>query len=516
MAIQISNVTVIDSNRQLTNIAAADATTVASLVAAGVVTTTATQTLTNKTIVATSATKLATARTIGGVSFDGTANINLPGVNAAGSQDTSGNAATATKLATAVTIGGVSFDGSLSINLPGVNATGNQDTSGNAATATRLATARTINGTSFNGTANITVPVNTSPKSDAIEYNIPFVSSVTSGNQSLYTDSIASLKYNPSTNTLTVPTIVADLTGNASTAASATTATTLATARAINGTNFDGSASITTSSWGTSRNLTIGSTAKAVNGSVNVAWSLAEIGAAATSHTHAAGDITSGTMATARLGSGTASTSTWLRGDSSWQALPVASTTVDGIVTTGAQQFSGTKRFQSPLVIPDGTEAQLVVEKTGTSANYSYLYNNGTHVGVHDLTGAKGLFSVNLSAAAEFNFNSGFGVPAAAYGCRAWVNFNGTGTLAIRGSGNVSSVTDNGTGAYTVNFANAMPDVNYCVSLAGTDVASGQDYPKIQTATSHATAPTTMTTTAVRVGGNTSSDWNVFCVAIFR
>jgi len=47
------------------------------------------------------------------------------------------------------------------------------------------------------------------------------------------------------------------------------------------------------------------------------------------------------------------------------------------------------------------------------------------------------------------------------YACRAWVNFNGTGTVAIRGSGNVSSITDNGTGDYTVNFTTAMPDANY-------------------------------------------------------
>jgi hypothetical protein len=47
------------------------------------------------------------------------------------------------------------------------------------------------------------------------------------------------------------------------------------------------------------------------------------------------------------------------------------------------------------------------------------------------------------------------------YKCRAWVNFNGTGTVAIRASGNVSSITDNGTGDYTVNFSTAMPDANY-------------------------------------------------------
>ena len=71
--------------------------------------------------------------------------------------DVTGNADTATALATARNIGGVSFDGSANINLPGVNTSGNQDTSGNAATATALETARTIAGQSFDGTGNITI-----------------------------------------------------------------------------------------------------------------------------------------------------------------------------------------------------------------------------------------------------------------------------------------------------------------------------------------------------------------------
>lgn len=61
---------------------------------------------------------------------------------------------------------------------------------------------------------------------------------------------------------------------------------------------------------------------------------------------------------------------------------------------------------------------------------------------------------------------------------RAWVNFNGTGVVAIRAAGNVSSITDNGTGDYTVNFASAMPDANYvaggCGSLAGATDARRQ------------------------------------------
>ena len=107
--------------------------------------------------------KLKTARTIGGVSFDGSSNINLPGVNsnqtdakltwagtaatatsasyATTSSMTTGNAATSTTLETARTIGGVRFDGSANINLPGVNTSGNQNTSGNATTATTATTA---------------------------------------------------------------------------------------------------------------------------------------------------------------------------------------------------------------------------------------------------------------------------------------------------------------------------------------------------------------------------------------
>lgn len=152
--------------------------------------------------VADSATKLTTARTINGVSFDGSANITvadstklpLAGGTMTGAisfaagqtwptfnQSTTGNAATATKLATARTIGGVSFDGSANIVLPGVNTTGNQNTTGNAATATKLATARTINGVAFDGTADVTItaqPVFAQQHSDNTSNGIPFAAGV--------------------------------------------------------------------------------------------------------------------------------------------------------------------------------------------------------------------------------------------------------------------------------------------------------------------------------------------------
>jgi len=68
-----------------------------------------------------------------------------------------------------------------------------------------------------------------------------------------------------------------------------------------------------------------------------------------------------------------------------------------------------------------------------------------------------------IDSSQNLRFNSGFGSVQTAYGVRAWVNFNGTGTVAIRGSGNVSSITDEGAGLYRVNFSSAMPDGNYAV-----------------------------------------------------
>ena len=91
-------------------------------------------------------------------------------------------------------------------------------------------------------------------------------------------------------------------------------------------------------------------------------------------------------------------------------------------------------------------------------------------------TGGTSATKMSIDAAGLLKFNSGYGSAATAYGCRAWVNFNGTGTVAIRASGNVSSITDNGTASYTVNFATAMPDVDYVItgSCGSTGSSSGQ------------------------------------------
>jgi hypothetical protein len=79
-----------------------------------------------------------------------------------------------------------------------------------------------------------------------------------------------------------------------------------------------------------------------------------------------------------------------------------------------------------------------------------------------------------FDSSANFKFNSGYGSVATAYGCRAWVKFNGIGTVSINASGGVTSITDNGTGDYTVNFAITFPDANYALAATcDADVTNG-------------------------------------------
>jgi hypothetical protein len=97
---------------------------------------------------------------------------------------------------------------------------------------------------------------------------------------------------------------------------------------------------------------------------------------------------------------------------------------------------------------------------------------------------------------------------APVYAARAWVNFNGTGTVAIRASGNVSSITDNGTGDYTINFTTAMPDANYAANSTNT-TATGAVSTSIQ-------SPTTTTLGVVSYLGASAADQAIVCVSVFR
>jgi hypothetical protein len=127
--------------------------------------------------------------------------------------------------------------------------------------------------------------------------------------------------------------------------------------------------------------------------------------------------------------------------------------------------------------------------------------------------------SILANGSGDLQMNSGYGSNATAYGCRAWVNFNGTGTVAIRASGNVSSITDNGTGDYTVNFTTAMPDANYSPVIA---ISRSPESFCSNIATNNATggdvAPTTSAIRVVSNGGAGRGGFDVayFAVAVFR
>jgi hypothetical protein len=105
------------------------------------------------------------------------------------------------------------------------------------------------------------------------------------------------------------------------------------------------------------------------------------------------------------------------------------------------------------LVLQSSGGGQITIQEPATASNFTVT-----------LPAADGT-SILANGSGDLQMNSGYGSVATAYGCRAWVNFNGTGTVAIRASGNVSSITDNGTGNYTVNFTTAMPDANYSTQI---------------------------------------------------
>ena len=117
------------------------------------------------------------------------------------------------------------------------------------------------------------------------------------------------------------------------------------------------------------------------------------------------------------------------------------------VIINGSTGISGTNGSASTPAV-QGTDTNTGMYFPG--ADRIAFAEGGVQVGEFDASG-------------NFLFNSGYGSVATAYGCRAWVHFNGTGTVAIRASGNVSSITDNGAGDYTVNFTNAMSDTNYAV-----------------------------------------------------
>ena len=158
-----------------------------------------------------------------------------------------------------------------------------------------------------------------------------------------------------------------------------------------------------------------------------------------------------------------------------------------GIATTTPGSLDA---FGDDIVIGDGSGHRGATIYSGTGSQGVIYFADGTSGG--DVARGKVFYShsdnylafdtdaterMRIDSSGNLRFNSGYGSVATAYGCRAWVNFNGTGTVSIRASGNVSSITDSGTGKYRANFTNSMPDAYYAaeVTVIKDDAADNND-----------------------------------------
>lgn len=186
----------------------------------------------------------------------------------------------------------------------------------------------------------------------------------------------------------------------------------------------------------------------------------------------------------------------------------------------GSKTFTGTETTFTGIVTAESNLYAYDVQATGMRLNLNGEANFTEAVVLVD-TQADSNSSTRAASTAfvenkvKYMFST-TGQNAPVYAARAWVNFNGTGTVAIRASGNVTSITDNDTGDYTVNFTTAMPDANY--SVAGSAGGNNSTYNNICFGPK---SSSTYSTTAVQLlatvgGGTNKADVPYFNVVIFR
>ena len=152
----------------------------------------------------------------------------------------------------------------------------------------------------------------------------------------------------------------------------------------------------------------------------------------------------------------------------------VAFTPADGTVTTAK--------------LADSSVSLAKLSATGTKDATTFLRGDNTFAEVSSYADSDALTLFNASGSAPV------------YACRAWVQFQGTGTVAIRASGNVTSITDNGTGDYTVNFTTAIQDDDYAIAGTLREDTSGGVGNTTNRVLGLRRATSTVTTTSIRVG----------------
>ena len=210
-------------------------------------------------------------------------------------------------------------------------------------------------------------------------------------------------------------------------------------------------------------------------------------------------DGTAGASGQALVSAGSGNTPTWstlgTMASQSASAVAITGGTITGITDlTVADGGTGSSSITANSVILGNGSSALSGNLVAPSTSGNILTSNGT---------------TWTSAAAPTGITATTG-SAPYYGARAWVNFNGTGAVAIRGSENVSSITDNGTGDYTVNFTTAMPDANYAFAVGSSKSSGDLNTPNSVTVLASSLRVVTIAyTTSPR-------DQDYICVSIFR
>jgi hypothetical protein len=190
---------------------------------------------------------------------------------------------------------------------------------------------------------------------------------------------------------------------------------------------------------------------------------------------------------------------------------------VSGLTVTTLRVLGETTGTTATFGNVTATQLNVSGSVTGTTATFGPVITDTISEKTSDAgVTIDGLLIKDGVAASATKLSTSSG-SAPSYSARAWVNFNGTGTVAIRSSGNVTSITDNGVGNYTVNFTTPMDDANYSVSCSGkkTDntTTSGSD----ERAQMYAISRTTTSFVALSVDGNSAdlrdsqlNDYQVF------